>query len=157
MFAAATRSSGGVARILQIPPVSCNSPASRPKGANVGGETMIRAVLASALFLATAMVPAAADDPVGSYDVSGTDPSNRGTYSGTASIEKTGETYRVVWQIGSDRYVGTGVGNDQFIAVSYRFGNESGLALYSSSGRGWKGVWTYSGGRQLGTEIWTRR
>jgi hypothetical protein len=117
---------------------------------------MRRAAIAGTV-LAFLVMPAVAGDPVGRYDVSGANPGNRGTYSGTATIDKTGDTYRVVWQIGSDRYVGTGVGNDEFIAVSYRLGNESGLALYSASGGGWKGVWTYLGGQQLGTEIWTRR
>jgi hypothetical protein len=119
---------------------------------------MIRAIATGIfLLLGSSLVPAMADDPVGRYDVSGTNPGNRGTYSGPAAIEKTGDTYRVVWQIGSDRYVGTGVGNGEFIAVSYRFGNESGLALYGANGSGWKGVWAYSGGQQLGTEVWTRR
>ena len=118
---------------------------------------MIRAIATGILLLGAALAPAMADDPVGRYDVSGTNPGNRGTYSGSATVEKTGDTYRVVWQIGSDRYVGTGVGNSEFIAVSYRFGNESGLALYGASERGWKGVWAYSGGQQLGSEVWTRR
>jgi hypothetical protein len=118
---------------------------------------MIRAIVAGIMLLGALSAPAMAEDPAGRYDVSGTNPGNRGTYTGTAAIEKTGETYRVVWQIGTDRYVGTGVGNAEFIAVSYRLGNESGLALYGASGRGWKGVWAYSGGRQLGTEVWTRR
>jgi hypothetical protein len=118
---------------------------------------MIRGIAAGILLLGTLLAPAMADEPVGRYDVSGTNPGNRGTYSGSATVEKTGDTYRVVWQIGSDRYVGTGVGNSEFIAVSYRFGNESGLALYGANGRGWKGVWAYSGGQQLGSEVWTRR
>ena len=111
--------------------------------------------IAAVLCVATFAL-ARAEDPIGRYEVSGTNPGNKGTYTGTAVIEKTGDTYRVVWQIGSDRYVGTGIGTPEFIAVSYRLGNESGLALYSASGAGWKGIWTYAGGREIGTEIWTR-
>lgn len=64
---------------------------------------MIRAIAAGALCLAVPVASAAADDPIGSDDESGTNPGNRGIYSGTASIETTGETCRVVRQIGADR------------------------------------------------------
>jgi len=111
----------------------------------------------AAVLCAVTFSMARGEDPIGRYEVSGTNPGNKGTYAGTAVIEKTGDTYRVVWQIGSERYVGTGIGNQEFIAVSYRLGNDSGLALYSASGAGWKGIWTYAGGHEIGTEIWSRR
>jgi len=111
----------------------------------------------AALWMSPFVAPSRAADPVGRYDVSGTNPGNRGTYAGTATIEKTGETYRVVWQIGSDRYIGTGIGNNEFIAVSYRMGSGSGLAMYAPDGAGWKGIWAYADGREVGTEIWSRR
>ena len=62
----------------------------------------------------------------------------------------------VVWTIGSTRYIGTGIGNKDFIAVSYRSGNSSGLALYGAKGDNWDGVWAYSGSKQIGTERWER-
>ena len=34
---------------------------------------------------------------------------------------------------------------------------ESGLAIYWEKGANWDGVWTYTGGRRVGTETWTRR
>ena len=50
--------------------------------------------------------------------------------------------------IGSDTYTGTGIGSDDFLAVSYRSGNETGLALYGRKPNGsWHGIWTYAGGR----------
>jgi hypothetical protein len=114
----------------------------------------------TAFVSATAIVwttAAFAADPVGRYDVEGTNPGNGSAYRGTVTVERTGETYRVTWIVGSTRYVGTGIGNREFIAVSYRAGNETGLAMYGSEGDGWKGIWTYAGGRQIGQERWERQ
>jgi hypothetical protein len=112
------------------------------------------AVIAAALIFS---VSAAFADPVGQYDVDGTNPGTNDHYSGTVSVERTGQTYKVVWVIGGTRYIGTGIGNKDFIAVSYRSGNQTGLALYAPDGDGWIGVWTYAGGTQMGTDRWTRR
>ena len=112
------------------------------------------AVLA-AFVLATATAAFAAD-PVGRYRVEGTNPGNGTAYSGTVTVEKTGETYRVVWTVGNARYVGTGIGDRNFIAVSYRSDDSTGLVLYGAEDDDWKGVWTYAGGRRIGTERWER-
>jgi hypothetical protein len=113
-------------------------------------------LLFAAAALALSAAAAFAADPVGSYTVQGTNPNGGSSYSGTVEIQKTGQTYRVVWVVGSTRYVGTGIGNKDFIAVSYRSGNDTGLALYGSDGGNWKGIWTYAGGRDVGSEIWKR-
>jgi hypothetical protein len=99
---------------------------------------------------------AALADPVGKYDVEGKNPSGS-TYSGTVSVEKTGETFKVTWNVGGTKYIGTGIGNDEFIAVSYTSGGESGLALFGEQGDEWKGVWTYAGGTKIGAEVWTKK
>ena len=112
------------------------------------------AAIATAVLLS---VSAAFADPVGKYDVEGTNPGTDKTYTGTVSVERTGETYRVVWIIGGTRYVGTGIGNKDFIAVSYRTGDHTGLALYAPSDDGWKGIWTYADGTKIGTERWTEQ
>lgn len=96
-------------------------------------------------------------DPVGTYRVEGANPGSGSPYRGTVTVERTGETYRVVWVIGNTRFVGTGIGTRDFIAVSYRSGDQTGLALYNEEGGAWKGVWTFANGRQLGSEIWYRR
>ncbi len=97
-------------------------------------------------------------DAVGRYDVDGTNPGSGSSYRGTVTVEKTGETFRVIWDVAGTRYVGTGIGDDKFIAVSYRTGDSIGLALYGSEGNGvWKGVWAYANGRQIGTERWLPR
>ena len=112
------------------------------------------AIVAAALLFS---VTAAFADPTGRYHVDGTNPGSGGTYSGTVSVERTGQTYRVVWVIGGQRFIGTGIGNKDFLAVSYRSGNQTGLALYGPDGDDWTGVWTYAGGNQMGSEHWTRR
>ena len=81
----------------------------------------------------------------------------QGRYSGTVTVERTGDTFRVTWDIGSQTYVGTGIGSEKGLAVSYRSGNQTGLAIYGANGDNWEGVWTYTGGREVGGEAWTRR
>ena len=113
-----------------------------------------------ALFVAAALLwsvaTAFAADPVGSYDVQGTNPDGS-KYRGTVTVSQTGQTYRVIWQIGNQRYNGTAIGDKDFLAISYRSGNESGLALYGAEGDDWKGIWTYSGGTTIGAELWSRQ
>jgi hypothetical protein len=108
----------------------------------------------AALLIST--VAAFAADPVGSYTVEGTNPGNGSHYKGTVTVERTGKTYRVVWNVGGTRYIGTGIGDQDFLAVSYKAGNDTGLALYGAKGDDWGGVWTYAGGRDVGGEVWTR-
>jgi hypothetical protein len=98
-----------------------------------------------------------AADPVGTYSVEGNNPGGGSNYTGTVTIEQTGETYRVTWLVGGTRFVGTGIGDKNFIAVSYTSGSNTGLALYGADGGNWRGVWTYAGGRTVGTEIWKRQ
>jgi len=109
--------------------------------------------LAACLFGAAAW----AGDPVGTYDVSGSNPGGGSSYGGTARVEKTGETYKVTWDVAGARFVGTGLGDSRFLGVSYRTGNNTGLALYAPAGDNWEGVWAYADGTQLGKEKWTRR
>jgi hypothetical protein len=116
----------------------------------------MRNLLAVVALLASATVAFAAD-PVGSYSIVGTNPGSGSQYRGTAKVERTGKTYRVTWVVGGTRYVGTGIGNHEGLAVSYKSGNSSGLALYGADGGNWEGVWTYSGGRDIGTEVWKRQ
>ena len=97
-----------------------------------------------------------AADPVGSYNVEGANPGGSGKYRGTVTVEKTGQTYRVVWVVGGTRYIGTGIGDKNFLAVSYKSGSDTGLALYGADGGNWTGVWAYSGAQQLGAEAWKR-
>jgi hypothetical protein len=95
---------------------------------------------------------------VGRYRVEGTNPGGGSGYTGTVAVEKNGETYRVTWDVDGTRYVGTAIGDDKFLAVSYRSGNNTGLCLYGKDANDlWVGIWTYAGGRELGSERWTPR
>ncbi len=107
--------------------------------------------------LAAALPSAFAGDPVGSYNVAGSNPGGKGRYQGTVTVERTGDTFRVTWDIGSQTFVGTGIGSEKGLAVSYRSGNQTGLAIYSAKGDDWEGVWTMMGGKEIGGEAWTRR
>ncbi len=99
---------------------------------------------------------AALADPAGSYNVVGKGPDG-GAYKGTATVVKTGETYKVTWVIGSQKFLGTAVGNDDFFAVSYKSGNDTGIAVYGKEGTGWMGIWAYAGATAVGAEELTRR
>jgi hypothetical protein len=98
-----------------------------------------------------------AADPIGDYRVEGNNPGGGAKYTGTVTVEKSGDTYRVTWVVGSTRYIGTGIGDKNFLAVSYTSGNETGLALYGEDGGNWVGIWTNAGGRTLGAEAWKRK
>lgn len=118
----------------------------------------MRYLLAAAVAaFALGVTAAFAADPIGKYKVEGTNPGNGSSYSGTVTVEKTGDTYRVTWVVGGTRYIGTGIGDKNFIAVSYKSGSDTGLALYGEDGGNWEGVWTYAGGHQLGSETWKRQ
>jgi hypothetical protein len=116
-------------------------------------KSMLAAGVAALLWSAAAF----AADPVGSYKVEGANPGGGAKYRGTVTVEKTGQTYRVVWTVGGTRYIGTGIGNKDFLAVSYRSGNATGLALYGADGGNWSGIWTYAGGHDVGPEVWKRQ
>ena len=110
--------------------------------------------LALGLMAFLSFVSAALADPVGRYTIAGTNPGDNSRYTGSVAVTRTGDTYRVIWVIGGQQYEGTGIGNKDFLAVSYRSGNQTGLALYSASGNSWRGIWAYANGRQLGSETW---
>ena len=113
-------------------------------------------LLIVAVVVMWSVVTAFAADPLGTYDVQGTSPDGS-KYSGTVTVTQTGQTFKVIWLIGSDKYTGTAIGDKDFLAISYVSGGDSGLALYGADGGNWKGIWTYAGGTTMGTEIWKRQ
>jgi hypothetical protein len=113
-------------------------------------------LLVVAVTLLWTVAAAYAADPTGSYEVQGKNPDGS-TYEGTATVTKTGDTFKVIWEVGSEKYTGTAIGNKDFLAISYTSGNnQTGLALYGADGGNWKGVWTYAGGTTMGAELWKR-
>ncbi len=113
-------------------------------------------IVIAAVALALGAATAFAADPAGRYAVEGTNPGNASRYTGTVQVERTGQTFRVVWTVGTARYVGTGIGSREFLAVTYGTGRTNGIALYAADGGNLKGLWTNAGGRDLGSEIWKR-
>lgn len=117
---------------------------------------MHNAMAAATVVVLTSTV-ALAGEPAGEYTVAGNSPGSSHRYSGSVTVDRTGDTYHVVWRIGRETYVGTGIGSPDGLAVSYRSGNLTGIAIYYPKGNDWEGVWTVAGGRTIGGERWTRR
>ena len=112
--------------------------------------------LASIAVLAVLATATAFADAVGYYKVSGTMPSDGSPYSGEVVIDLTGNNVaRVVWDVGGERYVGTGISSQNYLAISYQRGNAQALALFSQGDNGtWSGIWTYVDDQKIGTERW---
>jgi hypothetical protein len=117
----------------------------------------MRIILITVLAVGLFGTAARAGDPVGPYSVSGSNPGGGRAYTGTATVEKTGATYKVTWAVAGTHFEGTGLGDTRFLGVGYRTGDNTGLALYSPEGDDWVGVWTYAGGTAVGKVKWTRR
>ena len=105
----------------------------------------------------TALSSAWAGDPAGSYSLVGSNPGGKGRYAGTVTVERTGDTFRITWDIGNQTFVGTGIGGEKGFAMSFRSGNQTGVAIYGVKGNDWEGVWTFTGAKEVGGESWTRR
>ncbi len=112
-------------------------------------------LFAAAILCISAVAPAWAD-PTGTYSVKGTNPGNDGTYSGTVTITKTGDTFKIVWKINDDVTTGTAVGNDDILSIGYASGSKPGVGLYVKDNGVWKGVWSYLGQTSVGSEIWSQ-
>jgi len=132
---------------------------------------MKRILLAAALLFTFILPNAAFAGPEGVYHVEGTNPGNKGSYSGTVAVERNGDTYTVAWDIGGTEYIGTGLGaanvkgtftmgpandDDIALAVSYISGESFGQTFYIKQEDGsWKGIWAYGGAKTIGSETWT--
>ena len=91
----------------------------------------------------------------GTFNVVGTNPGGQGGYTGTVTVEKVGDNvYTLKWSIGNNQAIGTAVGDDDFLSVGYKAGDNFGVALFVRDGGQWDGVWTYGGGTQIGQETW---
>ena len=116
-------------------------------------------------------IPSAKADPVGVYQVEGTNPGGKDGYTGEVAVERNGDTYTVVWVVGGQEYIGTGLGaanvngsvvmgkadqKDIALTVSYISGDSFGLAFFVKQDNGqWNGIWTYGGSDRIGNEVWT--
>lgn len=96
-----------------------------------------------------------ANDIVGTYAVTGSNPGGKGQYKGTVIITKTKDTYKLVWSVGA-AYIGTGILVDNVLSVAYTDENKKwfGIVAYKviDSGKKLEGNWCAHGGQVLGTE-----
>ncbi len=134
---------------------------------------MIRALILSVIAVTFLLPLRAIAGPEGTYNVEGTNPGGEGGYRGIVRVTQYGQTYSVVWEVGGTKYLGTGLGaanvkgtptmgpasdQDTAIAISYITKGSFGLTFYVEQDNGqWKGIWTYGGSNQIGTETWTPR
>lgn len=113
-------------------------------------------LIAVMLLLATCLWDrdARADDAIaGVYDAQGVNPGGK-RYAGVVGIVKEGQTYRVVWQIGTQNIQGIGVATATSLAVAFN----GGVVLYERASEDtWCGIWASGKGRILGREMLTRQ
>ena len=113
-------------------------------------------IWSAGLCLLATNLPAGALD--GRYRVEGQNPGQAQAYRGEAVVKRTGETYSLVWQIGSGRQIGTGVLTGSVLSVVFQgVGSQaSGVASFETSGdRIVGGRWTMIGTQTTGTERWS--
>ena len=133
--------------------------------------------VAAACFLAVCFLIGAPTlalaDATGTYNVVGRNADDGSTYKGTVEVTRSGATYKVVWVIGGQKSVGTGLGShfenagntyatgpasdkDTGLSVGYTNKDSYGIAIYYKQSDGsWKGVWTYGGSQRITSETWT--
>ncbi|MBI1209321.1 MAG: hypothetical protein GC191_18810 [Azospirillum sp.] len=104
------------------------------------------------------MALGAAAAQTATYDLVGTNPGSSAVgYRGTVTLTVKGQVLTVVWKIGTDTSVGTGIANGNTLAVGYPGPNEPGVALYTRNPTSGvvNGYWVPGGGTAVGTETWT--
>jgi len=125
-------------------------------GSKRNGSAVMFGRIAATLGALALTSMAVSADPVGRYKVKGHSPNSTQGYVGQVVVTKTGDTYQVVWEIGGQIAVGTGIGSANFLVVTYLAGRQVGVALYARKPDGsWEGRWTQLGGRVVDTENWT--
>jgi hypothetical protein len=122
---------------------------------------MKKATLALTAILAVCLIaPAYAADIEGTYKAAGSNPGGKGQYKGNVIISKSGETYKVVWSVGT-AYIGTGIVVGDVLSVAYTDEGKKwfGIVAYKikSGGKVLEGLWSGHNGRKLGKETLTKK
>lgn len=78
-------------------------------------------------------------------------------YTGTVTIQPTGDTYSLRWQLPNESYNGVGIKRGNALFVGWGTGNDAGIVVYTRRGSDLDGVWATPGGTQLGTEVLKKR
>lgn len=103
-------------------------------------------IRAACFTLVNAIVPAQAIE--GHYRIEGQNPGQSQVYRGEAIVRKLGDTYSVVWQIGSGRQVGTGILTGPVLSVVFQTVGVQGSGVASFAivdGNVSEGRWTTIG------------
>lgn len=87
----------------------------------------------------------------GAYVVKGTNPAGA-TYQGNLKIAKTGQTYRLQWEVAGRSTKGIGIKVDDGFFVAFGDKEPVGVISYSFEEGQAKGIWTLSGATQTATE-----
>ena len=116
--------------------------------------------VASAVLAASPFAVAPAAHAIeGVYRVEGHAPRSGDMYKGEAQIKRTGDTYSVVWRIGSSGHIGTGILRDNVLSVFFQpldRGSAAGVASFRIiDDKIAQGTWTMLGGKEVGEENWT--
>ena len=88
-------------------------------------------------------------NPVGRHDV------RRATSAGTVAVERTGDTFRVVWTVNGRSTEGIGMLDGETFSVAFSSGMEAGIAVYAVSEKGWDELVTTgaAGGEPIKREL----
>ncbi|MBL8839172.1 MAG: hypothetical protein JNL66_23155 [Alphaproteobacteria bacterium] len=90
--------------------------------------------------------------PVGTFDVAGPN------YQGAVTVTQTGQTFNVLWTVGTQRFQGVGIFVNGVLSVGYSGEGNTGVAVYREVQSGvWEGPWAFVGQATASTERWTRR
>ncbi|HVF73366.1 MAG TPA: toll/interleukin-1 receptor domain-containing protein [Chthoniobacterales bacterium] len=92
----------------------------------------------------------------GTYDVKGLNPDGTTSYQGRLTIEKTGETYQLQWEVVDRLIKGVGIKSDDALFVAWGYKEHFGVAAYRFEGSQAKGAWTVVGATRVGTENLTK-
>ena len=87
----------------------------------------------------------------GQYQVSGQMPNGQ-SYSGTLSLQKTGDTFQAQWAIGNTIYNGVGMLSGDLLVIGYGYGQGFGVVEYAFNRNQANGRWAMGGGQSLGIE-----
>jgi hypothetical protein len=68
-------------------------------------------------------------DPTGLYSVEGRNVDAKATYRGEVAISKDGEAFKILWIVGNQQFLGTGILRDGKLAVAFQAqGRMAGIA-----------------------------
>ncbi len=79
---------------------------------------------------------------------------NGQNYTGTVSMEKQGDTYKMVWKVGTATYTGVGIRVGDSLIAGWTTGKDVGVVFYelNAARTVMEGQWTGLGATKLGTE-----